>query len=222
MKAITWATVDFTAGTITVCWTVHTSDVQIVPAHRSTGTGDNPSTIGWTCVCAEQQLWVLTSSGIVGKFALSEHGPVTAIVIINESAAPGSAGSNEIATTAKVLLSCADGCFLYLTLRITAATGSVQRAQELRYRSLLNRIQRTEHSPRATLLPCYSKLCIWPPESCATQRDQPPSALLGYHERFGVGVVILGNPADVVACATVKSQFSVAVQTTGTMHGMKV
>jgi hypothetical protein len=207
MKAVTWATVDFTAGTITVCWTVHTTDVLIVPAHRDTATSDSSGTIVWTCVCAEQQLWVLTASGIVGKFAVSEHGPATAIVITNESAAPGTAGSNETATAANVLLSCADGCFLYLTLRITAATCSVQRTQELRYRSLLHRIQRTEHSPGATLLPCYSKLRVWPPGSVMTQRDQPPSALLGYHERFGVEVIILGNPAAVVAGVTVKSQF---------------
>jgi hypothetical protein len=226
MKAITWATVDFTAGTVTVCWTVHTTDVLIVPAHRDTATSDSSGTIVWTCVCAEQQLWVLTASGIVGKFALSEHGPATAIVITNESAAPGTAGSNEIETTANVLLGCADGCFLYLTLRITAATCSMQRTQELRYRSLLHRIQRTEHSPGATLLPCYSKLRVWPPGSVMTQRDQPPSVLLGYHERFGVEVIILGNPALSCCCGCLWhrkiSVYSVAVQTTGTMHGMKV
>jgi hypothetical protein len=192
MKAITWATADFVASTITVGWTVHTSDVFIVPAHRNTGTGDKPSTIVWTCVGAEQQMWVLTASGTIAKFALHEHGCATAILIVSESAAPV-AGSSEAATIAHVLLGCADGCFLYLTLRSTATACSVQHIQEIRYRSLLHRIQRSEHSPGATLLPCFSKLCVWPPGSVITERDQPPSVLLGYHERFGVEVIILGE-----------------------------
>lgn len=192
MAAVTWTSVEFGTGTLTLSWTVQTSEPTIIVATRASALASRhvrrnaDAVLPWTCVGVEGQVWVVTSMGVVGKFALEEHGPASAILVTSEEAVtPGSGGGSELTATA--LLCCADGAFLFLTLAVSQSTTIVQGVQLLRYRSLLHRLP----GQLGTLLPCFTRLSLWPSGDQAA--GMPPLVLVGYHERFGLEIIILGR-----------------------------
>jgi hypothetical protein len=194
-QALSWAVPDAVSNTLHLHWHMQTASSNIVLATRAPSTGPSPaaektnknatgSSPAWTCAYFAGELWVLSSKGAIGKFAVPSA--VSSILISQKTIS--AAGDGNVGT---LIISCAMGVFLQLTLVVTRDSCSVQASRELKFRSIGHSISPTAAQHSTTLFPSYQALV--PLDLPHLGGSRHPEVFLACNDTFGVDTLALGT-----------------------------
>jgi hypothetical protein len=195
-QTLSWAVPDAAGNTLALQWHMQTASTGIVLASRSTYSGavavatekptknSTESSQAWTCAYFSGELWVISAKGTIGKFAVPSA--ISSILITQETTRAADCG-----TVGTLIISCAMGVFLQLTLCVAKDSCVLQASRELSFRSLGHSISPTTGQRGNLLLPSYQAMVPFHLPHHPGSRQ--PEVFLACHDSFGVDIISLGT-----------------------------